>query len=132
MTMKGKSKGKSNVPDNNCEICGKPGHWSNECWMKKVNQVNNNPGSGAPNVPVPPSAPGGSSSSTTSTSSTLLTTQMQFSFRLLEMISDSSRTTQQKSGLSVVECEYYDMSASDSSDGEWSHLAQFAVAARSP
>ena len=70
-SMKGKGKGKSNVPYNNCKICGKPGHWSNECWMKKVNQVNNNPGSGAPSVPVPPSGPGGSSSSTTSTTATV-------------------------------------------------------------
>ena len=70
-SMKGKGKGKSNVPCNNCKICGKPGHWGNECWMKKVNQVNNNPGSGAPSVPVPPSGPGGSSSSTTSTTATV-------------------------------------------------------------
>ena len=41
---KGKGKGeqrKDNVPYNNCKICGKPGHWSKECWMNKnrVNQV---------------------------------------------------------------------------------------------
>ena len=41
---KGKGKGehhKDNVPYSNCKTCGKPGHWSKECWMNKnkVNQV---------------------------------------------------------------------------------------------
>ncbi|OLP74742.1 hypothetical protein AK812_SmicGene45639, partial [Symbiodinium microadriaticum] len=58
---KGKGKGKTSVPYNNCKICGKPGHWSNECWMKKVNQVNN-PGSGSQNATPPSSSHAGTPS----------------------------------------------------------------------
>ena len=33
---KGQSKGKGKYKnDNTCRICGKPGHWGNECWMNK-------------------------------------------------------------------------------------------------
>ena len=45
---KGQSKGKGKYKnDNNCRICGKPGHWGNECWMNKgsVKHVSEEPSS---------------------------------------------------------------------------------------
>ncbi|CAE6963910.1 unnamed protein product [Symbiodinium sp. CCMP2592] len=130
---KGKSKGKTNVPYNNCKICGKPGHWSNECWMKKVNQVNNNPG--APTVPQPPAAPGGSSSATPTTTATVKrvfnladdTDAVQFpvvggSLSVFEEYWDDEEWSEWWcQHVTASECEYYDMSAGDSSEENWTY-----------
>ncbi|CAE7834903.1 RE2 [Symbiodinium sp. CCMP2592] len=129
---KGKSKGKTNVPYNNCKICGKPGHWSNECWMKKVNQVNNNPGT--PNVPQPPAAPGGSTSTTATTATVKRvfnladdTDAVQFPVAgdlvggFEESWDDEEWSEWWCYHVTASECEYYDMSTEDSSEENWTY-----------
>ncbi|CAE7566403.1 unnamed protein product, partial [Symbiodinium natans] len=55
-------KGKERLSHDACRICGKSGHWGNECWMKdKVRNINQNDTS---------SASGNSSSASSSNSST--------------------------------------------------------------
>ncbi|CAE7728347.1 RE2 [Symbiodinium sp. CCMP2592] len=129
---KGKSKGKTNVPYNNCKICGKPGHWSNECWMKKVNQVNNNPGT--PNVPQPPAAPGGSTSTTATTATVkrvfnladdIDAVQFPVAGDLVggfeESWDDEEWSEWWCYHVTASECEYYDMSTEDSSEENWTY-----------
>ena len=135
--MKGKGKGKTSVPYNNCKICGKPGHWSNECWMKKVNQVNN-PGSGSQNATSPSSSHAGtpsvsSQSTTTATVKRVFnladeSDALQFPFEVVEEGDEEDWGSWDSwwcYHVSAVECEHYDISSdADLLDAETGELVE--------
>ena len=134
---KGKGKGKTSVPYNNCKICGKPGHWSNECWMKKVNQVNN-PGSGSQSA-TPPSSSHAGTPSVSSQSTTTATVKrvfnladesdaFQFPFEVVEEGDEEDWGSWDSwwcYHVSAVECEHYDISSdADLLDAETGELVE--------
>ena len=138
--MKGKGKGKNPVPYNNCKICGKPGHWSNECWMKKVNQVNN-PGPGSQNATPPSSSHAGTPSVSSQSTATATvkrvfkladdTDALQFPFEVVESIEEvadedwGSWESWWCYHVSAVECEHYDISSDvDLLDAETGELIE--------